>query len=91
MTLMLTRVAVDDYDAWKSIFDSDPYGARKAAQGHRIVRSLDDPSEVFIQVEFPSPSEATAARDKLIEAGLLDRVNVKNGPTVAELAETVTY
>ena len=31
MAFMLTRIQVDDYETWKTSFDSDPPGARKAA------------------------------------------------------------
>jgi len=88
---MLTRIHVDDYAAWKPIFDSDPPGARKAAKGHRLLRSLEEPNDVFVQVEFGSPEDARAARDRLLASGVLERVTVKAGPTVAEEAETVAY
>jgi predicted nucleotidyltransferase len=91
MAFMLTRIQVDDYDAWKPIFDSDPPGARKAAKGHRLLRSLEEPNDVFVQVEFGSPEDAKAARERLLASGVLERVNVKAGPTVAEEAETVSY
>lgn len=91
MAFMLTRIQVDDYEAWKPIFDSDPPGARKAAKGHRLLRSLEEPNDVFVQVEFGSPEDARAARDRLLASGVLERVTVKAGPTVAEEAETVAY
>ena len=91
MTYMLTRIDVEDFDAWKSTFDSDPFGARKEAKGHRILRGVEDPNEVFIQVEFDSPDDARAARQRLLDGGMLDRVAVKNGPTIAEPADAVTY
>ena len=84
MSFMLTRIKVEDYDAWKAMFDSDPVGARETATGHRILRGVEDPNEVFIQVEFPSADDALAARQKLIDGGVLDRVDVQNGPTLAE-------
>jgi len=40
---MLTRVQVDDYDAGKQMFDSDPFAVRTAAKGHRIMRSVENP------------------------------------------------
>ena len=91
MTFMLTRIQVDDYDAWKPVFDSDPPGARKAAKAHRILRGVEEPNEVFVQVEFASPDDANAARERLLASGVLDRVTVKAGPTVVEEAETVEY
>lgn len=91
MAFMLTRVRVEDYDAWKPMFDSDPPGARKAATGHRILRSAEDPNELFVQVEFANSEDAAAARERLLASGVLDRVTVQAGPTVAEEAETVAY
>jgi hypothetical protein len=91
VAFMLTRIQVDDYEAWKPIFDSDPPGARKAAKGHRLLRSLEEPNDVFVQVEFGSPEDARAARDRLLASGVLKRVTVKAGPTVAEEAETAAY
>lgn len=91
MPYMLTRIHVDDYDAWKPVFDSDPPSARTKAKGHRILRSLEDPDQLFIQVEFNSPGDAIAARDRLVASGVLDRVTLEAGPTLAEEAESVTY
>ena len=91
MALLLTRIGVDDYDAWKPMFDSDPAGAGKAAKGHRISRSVENPNEVFVQVEFASVDEAKAARERLLSSGVLDRVTVKTEPTVTEEAESVAY
>jgi len=91
MAFVLTRIHVNDYDVWKPMFDTDPPGARKAAMGHRIFRSVDDPNEIVVQVEFPSSEEANAARERLLASGVLERVTLKAGPTVAEEAEAVDY
>jgi hypothetical protein len=91
MALMLTRIQVDDYDAWKPMFDSDPPGARKSARGHRLLRSTEEPNEVFVQVEFASTEDANAARERLLASGVLDGVALKAGPTVVEEAEAVDY
>ena len=89
MAFMLTRIHVDDYDAWKGAFDSDPAGARKSAKGYRILRGVEDPNEVFISVEFPSSDEAKEARNRLIDSGVLERVDVQSGPSLADQAEAV--
>ncbi len=91
MAFILTRIAVDDYDAWKRMFDADEPGVRTKAKGHRVARGVDETDAVFIQVEFESADDAREARQRLIDAGVLDRVDVKAGPTVAELAERVEY
>jgi hypothetical protein len=84
-------VEVDDYDAWKQMFDSDPFGVRTAAKGHRILRSVEDANELSVTVEFASADEANAARERLVKSGVFDRVSLKSGPTVAEEAEIVEY
>ena len=57
MAMILTRINVGDYDAWKPMFDQDLPGARRLATGYRLFRSREDPNEVFIQVEFDSTEE----------------------------------
>ena len=91
MTYIFTRVDVGEYEAWKPMFDADPPGARKAARGHRVFRGLENPNEVFVQVEFESPEDAQAAREKLVASGVLARFDDTTGPTVAEEAESVRY
>lgn len=91
MALMVTRIQVGDYDTWKQLFDQDVPGARRTARGFRILRNVDDPNEVFVQVEFDSTDEARAARERLIASGVLDRFDDKTMPRVVEEAEAAGY
>lgn len=91
MTFILTRIRVEDYETWKRLFDTDPPNVRTHARSHCLFRGLEDPNEVFIQVEFDSATEATAARERLLAAGVLDRFPDATGPTVVEQAELVSY
>lgn len=91
MAFFLTRINVGDYDTWKPMFDKDEPGARKAAKGYRVFRSVDRPGEVFLLVEFTSSAEARAAREKLLASGVLNRFADKSEPTVIEEAEAVGY
>ena len=88
---LVANFDVGDYDSWKEMFDSDPAGRKQAAKGHRIMRNVDDGSDAFIRVEFDSTDEAKAFREKLLASGALDRVTVKAGPTVVELADEAEY
>jgi hypothetical protein len=90
---MLLHLEVEDFDAWKPLFDSDPAGRRQMATGHMLSRSVDDPKGVFIRAEFSSAEQAKAFREKLIASGALDRPGVKIvvGPTVVEQVEAMTY
>jgi hypothetical protein len=91
MAYMLTRIQVDDYDTWKQMFDTDPFGVRSSATSHRILRSVEDPNELSVSVEFASAGDAAAARERLVSSGVFERVALKSGPTVAEEAETRSY
>ncbi len=91
MAFFLTRINIGDYNAWKPNFDADGPGARNAAVSHRIFRNVDDPGEVFILVEFASAEDAKEGRQRLLDAGILDRFDDKSGPTLLEVAEEKTY
>lgn len=91
MAFFLTRLNVGDYDAWKPMFDEDGPGARRSAKGHRLFRSVDKPGEVFILVEFASVEDAKAGRERLLDAGVLDRFSDKTDPVVVEESDTARY
>ena len=94
MAIMLLHFEVDDYDAWKPGFDQDPVGrAAAGATSHKIARSVDNPNEVFIRVEFPSVEQAKAFRERLVASGAFERsgMRIQSGPTVAEPADEHTY
>ena len=87
MAFILTRLNVGDYDSWKPLFDRDAPGARQSALGYRLLRNVDDPGEVFVQIEFASTADARVARERLLSSGVLDRFADRSGPTVLEQAE----
>ena len=91
MPFILTRINVGEYDAWKPMFDEDSPGARRSAKGHRIFRSVDNPGEVFVLVEFASSDEAKAGRERLLASGVLNRFADKDEPKLVEQTEAVGY
>jgi hypothetical protein len=88
---MIARFGVGDYDEWKQFFDADPAGRKAIAKGHRIFRSVDDPGDVFIRLEFASVDDAKTFRERLLASGALDRVTVRVEPTVVAVADEATY
>ena len=90
MAFILTRIQVGDYDTWKPMFDQDAPRARESSSGWRIFRGVENPNEVFIQVEFASAEDAATARERLLASGVLERFDDKAGPTVVEEAEVVS-
>ena len=91
MAFIVTRINVGDYETWKPMFDKDQPGARRAAKGHRVLRGVENPNEVFVLVEFASADDAKAGREKLLASGVLDRFADKDLPKVVEEAEAVAY
>ena len=91
MAYMLGNFEVDDYDAWKENFDSDPAGRNDSAKGHMIFRAVDDPNLVFVGVEFESVEEAKSFRERLMGSGAMDTMRVKTAPTVVEVADRAEY
>ena len=91
MAFIVTRIDVGNYDRWKTMFDKDEPGARSNAKGHRILRSVENPSEVFIVIDFASVEDAEAGREKLRASGVLDRFPDKDFPRVVEEADAIIY
>jgi hypothetical protein len=57
---------ITDFATWKAAFDSDPV-SRKAGgvRAYRILRPLDDPNYVAIDLEFDDAARAASFRDAL--------------------------
>ena len=79
---IITRIQVGDYDAWRPMFDQDRPRARERAKVQRVFRDVDDPSQVFIVLEFESVVDAQEAQRRLVASGVLDRFEDKHGPNV---------
>jgi hypothetical protein len=86
MAFMVTRGEVGDYEAWKQMFDADPPKAREHASGYRVLRGIDEPGTVIIEVEFPTEEAAREGRRRLVDSGVLERFE-HVGPTVVEQAD----
>jgi hypothetical protein len=59
--LVILRIEhpVPNYEGWKAAFDSDPVGQEKSGvRRYNILRSVDDPNYVMIDLEFDSKQEA---------------------------------
>ena len=79
---IITRIQTGDYDKWRPMFDQDKPRARENAVLQRVLRSVDDPNEVFIYLEFQTLEDANETRSRLESSGVLDRFDDKHGPTV---------
>jgi hypothetical protein len=67
MTIMLRiEHAVNNFESWKRIFDSDPLGRQKSGvRRYSILRPTDDPNYVMIDLEFDGLKEAENFRSGL--------------------------
>jgi hypothetical protein len=84
---IITRIQTTDYERWRPMFDQDQPRAREKALGQRVLRSTDDPNEVFVYLEYSSLEDANDARDRLVSSGVLDRFTDKHGPNVLTEAD----
>ncbi len=61
MSILRIEHPVAEYQTWKGAFDSDPVGREKSGvRRYRILRPIDDPNYVMIDLEFDTPAEAEA-------------------------------
>jgi hypothetical protein len=59
---------IKDFEMWKAAFDRDPIDRRGlGVQRHRVLRPLDDPNYVVVQLEFDTNTEAQACAAALRE------------------------
>jgi hypothetical protein len=91
MVAMVLNLEVDDYDDFKSRFDSDPGGRKGIATGHTISRNVENPNDVFIRTEYASVEDAKKVRQQLLDSGALSNFTVKTPPTIIEVADQATY
>ena len=83
---VITRIQTGDYERWRPMFDQDRPHAREKAKVQRVFRTVDDPNNVFILLEYDSVEDAQEAGRRLLESGVLDRFDDKHGPNVLEEA-----
>ena len=61
MIILRIEHSVPNYEGWKAAFDSDPVNRKQSGvQRYSILRSLDDPNHVMIDLEFNTRAEAEA-------------------------------
>jgi len=60
--------AISDFDVWKKAFDADPVGRTEGGvRRYRVLRPLDDPHYVKVELEFDTQAGAEAFRGRLEE------------------------
>jgi hypothetical protein len=58
---------VQDYDRWKQVFDSDPADRKgSGVRAYRVMRAVDDPDLVLIDLDFDTVDAAQAMHQKML-------------------------
>ncbi len=66
MAILRIEHPVPDYAGWKQACDSDPANRRQSGvRRYQILRALDDPTYVLIDLEFDTRAEAEALLGKM--------------------------
>jgi hypothetical protein len=61
MPILRIEYSGTDFDCWKKAFDNDPVGRKQSGvRRYQILRSIDEPNYVMIDLEFDSKGEAEA-------------------------------
>jgi hypothetical protein len=92
MPILRIEHPVGDFDAWKEAFDSDPVSREQSGvRRYRVLRPIDDPNYVMIDLEFDSSSETEAFLAALRD--LWSRVDVMRDPQarIVEAVESKEY
>ncbi len=60
------RYELDDYDAWRQVFDRDPLDRRgSGVRSYRISRDVDNDQAVLVDLDFGSVDQAAAFHGRL--------------------------
>lgn len=66
MHILRIEHQIRDFDAWKEAFDRDPVGREQGGvRRYHVLRPVDDPNYIMVDLEFDSSSEAEAFRATL--------------------------
>lgn len=85
---------VPSYEGWKKAFDSDPLDRKKSGvRSYRILRPVDDPDYVLIELEFEELEAAQSMHQALKQLWNKVEGTVMTNPRsrITRAAESVRY
>lgn len=90
MAILHIENTVRDYDAWKAVFDKfERFRADHGVRAYRLTRSVAEPSQVTVDLDFDTAEEAVAFRGELKKIWRTPQsasvLADHNEPTVVEL------
>jgi uncharacterized protein (DUF1330 family) len=89
-TTLLIRYRIDEFDRYKPVFDD--FGASRrahGASGHRLLQLVNDPHEIVVMVDFPSPEAAQGFLNDPERSDALVRAGIASESDRAELLEEI--
>ena len=92
MYMLRIEHPVPNYDGWKKAFDNDPVGRQKlGVRRYQILRSMNDPNYVMIDLEFDTQQEAEAllAAMKVVWGRVEGTVMTNPKSRIVEVVETI--
>ena len=94
MYMLRIEHPVPNFEGWKKAFDSDPVGReRSGVRRYQILRSVDDPNYVMIDLEFDTASQAEAllAAMRVVWGRVEGTVMMNPKARIVEAVETKAY
>ena len=79
-----------DYERWRTAFENDPLDRKAGVRRYRILRAVDEPNHVLVDLEFDSRPEAEAllAALRILWGRVEGRVMTAPKARIVELAVT---
>ncbi|MBE0682871.1 MAG: hypothetical protein IH589_13250 [Anaerolineales bacterium] len=94
MYMLSIEHPVPSYEKWKQAFDSDPVGREKMrVRRYQILRPIDNPNYVMIQLEFDTASDAEALLNAMraVWSRVEGTIMMNPKAQIVEIAETKEY
>ncbi len=94
MTILHIEHPIRDFDTWKKAFESDPAGReRSGVRSYQILRPIDDPNYVMIDLDFDSARAAEAFLAAMCEVWRRVEGTIIESPRVqiVEVVESKEY
>jgi hypothetical protein len=94
MYILRIEHPVPNFDGWKKAFDSDPVGREKSGvRIYRILRPIDDPLYVMIDLELNTlgQAEALLAAMRIVWGRVEGKIIMSPRARIVEAVETKLY
>ncbi len=94
MFMLRIEHPVPNFDGWKQAFDSDPAAREKSGvRRYQILRAIDDPNYVMIDLEFDTAQQAEAllAAMRVVWGRVEGTIMMNPKARIVEIAETKRY